>query len=302
VTSEPFHDGEIAVQTRAGVRTMAEKVSHGIHPDIPLVVQAFLREQRMVVVASADRRGAVWASLLCGRRGFARAVDELTMRVDAAPAAGDPLADTLRPGAGLGLLAIDFATRHRMRVNGVVESVAERGFVLRAEQVFGNCPKYIQRRELPDNAIPASRGRLISDAAQLSPAQRAWIESADTFVIASLHPERGADASHRGGNPGFVRFIDGDTIVWPDYAGNMMFQTLGNLTVNPAAGLLFLDFSAGSTLQLTGTAKIVWDFKEQPAFAGAERLVELHLERAIEIADNCPANWQFLEPSPFNPR
>lgn len=299
---EPFHEGEIEVQGRVGVRAMAEKIGHGIHDDIPAIVAAFVREQSMLIAATIDRSGALWASLLTGAPGFAHAVDPHTLRVDAEPGEGDPLAGTLRSGAALGVLTIEFATRRRMRLNGIAEPIAPRGFLLRVREVFGNCPKYIQQREAPADPPRQTRGRLLSDAQQLSASQRRWIETADTFFIASAHPVRGADVSHRGGDPGFVRFADGETLVWPEYTGNMMFQTLGNLRVNPSAGLLFLDFSEGRTLQLTGKTTIVWDPTAHPGFAGAQRFVELRVERAIEIADNLPPGWRFVEASPFNPR
>jgi uncharacterized protein len=77
----------------------------------------------------------------------------------------------------------------------------------------------------------------------------------DTFFVASANPQANLDASHRGGNPSFVK-VDGDALRIPDYPGNSMFNTLRNLAVHPRAGLLFVDFTSGDTLQLTGTAKI----------------------------------------------
>ena len=93
--------------------------------------------------------------------------------------------------------------------------------------------------------------------------QRELIESNDTFFIASAHPERGADASHRGGQPGFVEIdSSGRRVRFPDYSGNNMFQTLGNLTVDSHAGLLFLDWDSGDAIRLSGRAEIVWSATE----------------------------------------
>ena len=160
--------------------------------------------------------------------------------------------DGLRSGSAVGLLAIEPATRHRVRMNGVVESRDETGFTLRTEQVYSNCPKYIQARDLTaaEPSTSPEDGRQVTRAAALSPGQVDLIATADTFVIATAHPTGGADASHRGGLPGFVRVDDPQTLSFPDYAGNMMFQTLGNLAVDARAGLLFLDFVRGTTLQL----------------------------------------------------
>lgn len=96
----------------------------------------------------------------------------------------------------------------------------------------------------------------------LTERQQDWITAADTFFIGSAHVQAGTDASHRGGNPGFVQVHDSRTLRWPDYAGNNLFNTLGNLNVEARAGLLFLDFEHGHTLQLTGSATVSWERKD----------------------------------------
>jgi hypothetical protein len=135
----------------------------------------------------------------------------------------------------------------------------------------------------------------------LTEKQRRWIREADTFFVASSHSDGGVDASHRGGNPGFVQVVNESRLVWPDYSGNMMFQTLGNIAVNPRTGLLFIDFKKGDTLQLTGQASINWEVNRAINFPGAERLVEFDIEEAVEITNTIPFRWQFIESSPFNP-
>ena len=137
--------------------------------------------------------------------------------------------------------------------------------------------------------------------ATLTPSQRALIAAADTFFIASAHPTGGADASHRGGNPGFVRVLDERTLAFPDYPGNTMFQTLGNLAANPRCGLLFIDYASGATLQLSGTAEILWDRARVAGFAGAERAVEVRVTEVIEYPGALPLRWDLLGYSPFNP-
>jgi predicted pyridoxine 5'-phosphate oxidase superfamily flavin-nucleotide-binding protein len=184
-----------------------------------------------------------------------------------------------------------------MRLNGRVERYADGRIVVVAEEVFSNCPKYIQAREWERGAggTPVS-----TDADRLTPEQIRRIEEADTFFIATHAQEGGADASHRGGSPGFVR-ASGSELVWPDYQGNMMFQTQGNISVNPKAGLVFVDFERGATLQLTGEARIDWDPEAAEAFPGAERLVRFHVDRVVETEGAVPLRWTFVQASPFNP-
>ena len=100
--------------------------------------------------------------------------------------------------------------------------------------------------------------------------------------------------------PGFVHAAPG-RISFPDYAGNAMFMTLGNLQANPAAGLLFVDWEDGATLQVSGRAAIDWSPARAAAFPGAERVVDLDVERVVATARALPAPWRFLEASRFNP-
>ncbi len=312
---QSFHPGELAVQERAGVREMASRVGQIIGATISPAEAAFMRAQQVAVISAADASGRVWASLLTGAPGFLETINESTLRVHARPTDGDPLAATFdarsnngngdddRATLNVGLLVIEFATRRRMRVNGVLAAMpGGSGIEIAAAQVYGNCPKYIQARALA--AGVGAEGQNAPHAThshELSTAQRHLIATADTFFIATMHAEAGADASHRGGLPGFVRVGSDGALAWPDYAGNTMFQTLGNLALASACGLLFLDFDTGDTLQLTGAARVVWDAARLAEFAGAERLVEFRAEEIVEIQDASPLRWRFVDYSPFNP-
>jgi uncharacterized protein len=201
----------------------------------------------------------------------------------------------------VGMIAIEFATRRRMRLNGRAQVGADGAITIRAQQVYSNCPKYIQSRRWRGRPPESDATPVVQRQSVLAEDQQRWIREADTFFIASHHPEGGADASHRGGLPGFVRVLNDHRLVWPDYAGNTMFQSLGNIAVNPQAGLLFIDFERGQTLQLTGRARILWDPERIAEFAGAERLVEFDVDEAAEIAGAHSLEWRFLDYSRENP-
>jgi hypothetical protein len=294
-----YHFGELEVQARAGVQHQAERVGKIISSAMPLAAQEFLLHQPFAVLSSVDMRGQVWISILTGKPGFMRARDEQTVTIEGVPPGHDPLRENLQANPNIGMLAIEFATRKRMRVNGKGE-LRDNHVILYAEQVYSNCPKYIQAREweLPD-ITPQTSSATRSSA--LTMPQQAWIKQADTFFIGSFHPQGGADSSHRGGNPGFVTVLDEKTLLWPDYIGNNMFNTLGNITAYPQAGLLFVDFDKGATLQLTGTAKIIWDMSHAVEFPGAQRLVEFRCKEVIETQSAIPLSWTFHDFSSFNP-
>ncbi len=297
----PFHDGELSIQRQAGVQHMASRVGRGIRDSLPPDLTEFLREQFLAGVASIDNDGHVWASVLIGAPGFLNPLDSQTVQIDAKPLNGDPLAHNLSDGKPLGLLAINFAERQRMRLNGKVQYSAAGVLQLTLEQVFGNCPKYIQSRQ-PDAILNAANASVAAQRRSLlSAGQQQRIGQADTFFIASAHPESGVDSSHRGGNPGFIHILSDRLLEFPDYSGNMMFNTLGNLALNPDAGLVFIDFEHGGTLQLSGHAVIHWDKAHKAAFPGAERVIAYQVREVVEIAQAIPMHFQLLERSRHNP-
>jgi len=285
--SHGYHPGELAVQERAGVRDQAARIGGSIHRSVPDAARRFLEERPWIVVAGATPDGRPWASLLAGAPGFARLLDPVTVRIAAEPPSGDPGAEALATGRFAGILAIDLATRRRMRLNGRLERDADGAILLRADQVYANCQKYIQRRPEPWSVSrPHGQARR---GATLTEAQRAWIRRADTFFIATVNPGEGADASHRGGPPGFVA-VEGNRLTWPDYAGNLMYNTLGNIVAHPRAGLLVPDFESEALLQITGRAAIDWNPSRAAEMPGAQRLVTLEVEEAVQLDRVRPAS------------
>ena len=296
-----FHEGERAIQRQAGTERVAAQIGRNIAPFVPAEFGEFLSRQPLVVVASQDQAGYIWASLITGEAGFARAVNDRQVLLAGMPAPRDPLEDALeRSGAQIGVLGIEFDTRQRIRLNGTARRTAE-GIALTVTEAFGNCTKYIQRR-LPAGRLAGSEATRQSEDTALDPRQAAVVRTSDTFFIASAHPERGADASHRGGRPGFVEVDEGGRrLIFPDYAGNRMFQTLGNLSVDPRTGLLLVDWESGSTLQLTGRARIVWDPRALRSRPAAERLIEVTIDSVRECERALPARWRLVEPYQRNP-
>jgi predicted pyridoxine 5'-phosphate oxidase superfamily flavin-nucleotide-binding protein len=298
-----FHEGERAVQARAGVAEIALNVGRGaLQPAIDPEFAAFLAERVFVVAGAEGPDGRIWASLLVGPPGFARALDSEHLQLLTRPAPGDPLEAALAAGpVRLGLLAIDQATRSRIRVNGIARPT-EAGIVVNVKEVFGNCPKYIAAR-VPVELIEEGRSDPARElGSHLAEHQRELVRTADTAFVASAHPERGADASHRGGRPGFLEVDeDGTRIVLPDYTGNRMFQTLGNLTVDARIGMLIVDWDSGRTLQIAGSAEILWEGPEVDARPRADRVVVISVEAVAEQARALPIRYELRSPSALSP-
>lgn len=275
-----YHDGELAAQERAGFREDAERLRPIISSSLPRGADGFLSELRFLVVGAAAPDGRMWASMIFGDPGFLQVLGPRQLAVGACLPDTDPLAATLAAPALVGTVAVDLLNRRRLRING--RTVAEPdGLTLTVDQAYGNCPKYIQSRQIRKGPSSAP-GTRVETTGELLPEQRRLIDAADTFFVATSSAAGDADASHRGGNPGFVRSLSPRRIRWPDYPGNTMLMTLGNLTVNPRAGLLFIDWQAGRTLQVTGTAVVDWSAEGAAGIPGAERTVDFEVSEVVQ--------------------
>jgi uncharacterized protein len=131
---------------------------------------------------------------------------------------------------------------------------------------------------------------------------RDFIESRQFFFLATADGAGQPDCSYKGGDPGFVRVTGADELAFPSYDGNGMFRSLGNVLVNPAVALLFIDFERPNRLRVNGRAYIVGDDPLLDDFAGAQMVVRV---RAARIFPNCPRyihRMSPMEPSPYVPR
>lgn len=299
MTHATFHPDELDAQARAGVTTMRA----GIRDFLPEQHRTFFAALPYLLVGTSDAAGWPLATLLEGDPGFVTSPDAFTLRIGALPDTADPAAGMIRAGDEIGILGIDLGTRRRNRANGIVASVAATGFTVAVRQSFGNCPQYIQRRNI-------TRGETAAGSAQplvsLHPPSRALIERADTLFVASrsragVGAAGGADISHRGGLPGFVH-IEDDTLLIPDFRGNRYFNTLGNLVGEPRSSLLFPDFESGDLLQLQGVATIDWSTSAAELVQGAERTWRFRITRGWYRPHAARLRGAFIDYSPMTLR
>jgi uncharacterized protein len=304
--TSPFHTGEQTIQSLAGVRDRMERKGRAVIRDyMPEQHQAFFAALPFMVVGLADQNGHPWATTLSGSPGFMHSVDESLLAIKAWLDPGDPLHSCIQDDASIGGLGIELSTRRRNRINGRIENcVIGKGFSIRVQQSFGNCPKYIQARtERPrPRSTPVSESRM---ASHLGDDEVGLIAEADTFFIASRsaqldpeEPSQGLDVSHRGGLPGFVRVVSRTELCFPDFSGNLLFNTLGNLEVDARAGLLFIDFRSGGMLHIIGRTRICWDVPEMARSAGIERLIFLDIQCVLNREHAFPHLFDFVSYSP----
>src|SRR3984885_4870538 len=141
--------------------------------------------------------------------------------------------------------------------------------------------------------------RLFHD--QISPEDQAFIEGMDMFFLATADKAGRPNCSYKGGDPGFVRILDPQTLVFPNYDGNGMYLSMGNTLENPEVGMLFIDFENRKRLRLNGTARIEPANSISPLYAEAQFIVKVHVR---QVFPNCPRyihKLQLVERSKFVP-
>lgn len=300
----PWHAGERMLQQAHHVADRMEALGQRVIRDyMPDQHREFFHRLPFMVVGAVDSANRPWATLLEGPQGFVTSADPCHLLLAVHPDPQDPAASGLQAGQAIGMLGIELPTRRRNRINGGIRRVSAAGIEVRVEQSFGNCPKYIQARACIREPRPADGKPPRRDSDGLDEWGRALIRAADTFFVASYVDQadgtRAVDVSHRGGRGGFVR-VDGNRLTVPDYAGNLFFNTLGNLLANPVAGLLFIDFASGDLLQLSGRAELLADSPLVEAFVGAERLWAFEVERVVVRPAATALRGQLLDPASAN--
>lgn len=303
--ASPWHAGERRLQESVGVAQQMEHFGRKVVRDyMPDQHRSFYSQLPYLVVGAVDEQGIPWATLIEGPQGFVHSPDPRSLQLDRLPADGDPVKPALGMGAAVGLLGIDLKTRRRNRMNGNINTVSSDGVAVSVVHAFGNCPQYIQLRSVEPVSVGRSSSNVLAQRLhELDEAAREIIRKADTFFLASYvdlegdSSRRSVDVSHRGGNPGFVR-VEGNVLTIPDFAGNLHFNTLGNLLLNPKAGLVFVDFSSGDVLQVAGRTELILEGPQIAAFQGAERLWILTVEHVVLRRAVLALRWVFESFSP----
>ncbi|MEP3676052.1 pyridoxamine 5'-phosphate oxidase family protein [Sulfitobacter sp.] len=292
--ANPFHEGELQAQARAGVGNVAEWAGGFVRDYLPEQHRVFHSGLPFLVVSGADAAGQVWITAIDGAEGFVTSPDPRRLELATVVDPEDPLAEAFSQGTDIGVIGIELASRRRNRFSGVMHA-RDAGYVIDIRQSFGNCPQYIHER-VWTRAPKGDAGAVLRSTA-LAPEQIALIGRSDTMFIGSGHQgqagaaSNGFDASHRGGAAGFVHVVDGTHLQIPDYAGNNFFNTIGNLLSDPRVGLLFVDFETGGLLHVSGRATIDWTPRgaQDP---DAYRVIDVEIDAVLERPGAVGLRWR----------
>lgn len=250
---------------------VAQELSYGLSSTLPAhnYLKYLLSSLPFIVISSLSPSGQVWVSPIFGKRFATTDKNRLMLFTQ-----GLPKTDVLREnvaGEGkhpVGVVAMDPVARRRWRTNGLVVEDGNLSALLQVDvkESFPNCPKYIQQRDVTEETRdlePLRRGATYEQDDKLSEKDKMLIGISDALFLGSIYEKKGMDANHRGGRRGFVRVVGDNEIFWPEYRGNGMFQTIGNMEMDDRIGVTFIAFETGEVLQLTGRGHVDWDVNHQ---------------------------------------
>ena len=303
---ETYHSGERFIQEQTGEIQIADRNGRVVTNQVIKGAINFIEKQPMAIVSSQDQEGKTWISALIGEFGLTTVPSPNELMIHPSKIHSNPtdvFYNNVEYNPNIGMLFIELSSRRRFRINGKATS-GDSGLHIEIEEAYPNCPKYIQRRTNTPSEPFNKQQATTHMGSVLDDNLRTIIQEADTFFVGSKSNNGSMDASHRGGNPGFIEFIADNTIRIPDYQGNSMYNTLGNFTDNPNAGLLFIDYEKGNSLQLTGTASILFNQnsdKELEKTTGTGRFWTFTITQWIQTLNHHSVNWDLLDHSPFNP-
>lgn len=292
-----YHSGEREAQRLAGEQDIADAREGMVRPTIPRQVFDWLTEQTLLAIATRDTAARLWATVIPGKVGFLHA-DANGSHLWIDRTMPQSVLANLKVDGHVGLLAIDLVSRQRMRINGTATALPS-GLHVSVQEAFFNCPKYITRRIAQPSATSNAPTQLEGD--HLLAEHLQLLSETDVLFLASAHPERGLDVSHRGGDPGFVQLLPDGRIRIPDYIGNSLFNSLGNLLIDSRIALAIPNLKTGTILEITGTATVQWhDRDESDSTGGTHRFVDI-TPIAWRMEEGGPVSKGTSELSPFNP-
>ncbi|KAK9440787.1 oxidoreductase FAD-binding domain-containing protein [Metarhizium brunneum] len=318
-----FHEGEAAMRDMLKVPPSSNPTA----PGLPTPYALRVRQSPLVALGTLDEAGRPWTTIWGGERGFAAPVAEGVLAFNSAvDMRHDPVFEALwteqgledgivRPNRGRGkmmsALSIDLETRDRVKLGGVMVAgavVHEDGgrdavqAAMVVTESLGNCPKYLNKKEIvkhdPGGAHLAGNGLPLPQEAL------GLVYKADNFFLSSTNGET-MDTNHRGGRPGFVRVVRNEgsqvELVYPEYSGNRLYQTLGNLKVNPLIGVVIPDYDTANVLYLTGRADILVGREASSQLARTQLAVKMTVSAARFVKAGLPFRGVQGEYSPYNP-
>ncbi|PNS21714.1 hypothetical protein CAC42_1568 [Sphaceloma murrayae] len=326
-----WHQGEVEMHRRLRVPEQDNPAAPMLTPQ----AAALLPRAPLLAIGTLDDKGRPWTTVWGGDTGLAQSLGNSTIGIRTPVAATlDPVIELLIGNAADGEvvkeeaqarlvsgLTIDLLTRKRVKIAGSMvagalnriktsDEVAQVGtdegeavlqLVVRINESLGNCPKYINKKEITSSS---PRPRLVSDTIPLPLKALDLLQTSDLFFLSTTHSGYDMDTNHRGGPPGFVRVLENDDktiLVYPEYSGNRLYQSLGNMITNPQVGICFPDFATGNCLFVSGSTEILVGKDAASLITRSNLAVKITVEAARFVEGVLPFRGTSGESSPYNP-
>ncbi|WP_271783745.1 pyridoxamine 5'-phosphate oxidase family protein [Aquimarina algiphila] len=300
-----FHKGELELQKKYDAWHDPKLVERLLKDSIVSTLIPFIEHQTTLILSTYDDDN-IWASMLIGDTGFVKVKTSKLVHIDLSKVKStktDIGFKNIKKHSKVGLLFIDTSTRTRYRLNGFAH-LSKELLSIEVLEAYPNCPKYIQQRVITLSEDTSGLGIEVVKGMTLLDHHKEWIKEADTFFLGSMNTDGDMDASHRGGHSGFVDILKNGTLKIPDYTGNNLFNTLGNFLEYPKAGLLFIDYEKGHSLQLSGNVELLLDQETSSDIektTGTGRYWLFKTKHWIQTQNHNKVDWKFINFSPFNP-
>lgn len=304
-------------------------VSGQMNPTAPFLTPGagyMVYQSPLIALGALDDQKRPWTTIWGGEQGVAGPTGESMIGIDSVvDAEHDPVLQALlrdnissgevveyeNEGPVMAGLAIDLESRTRVKLHGRMKAgvvdfeedpITRAHLLMEIDASLPNCPKYLNEKYI----VPATpTPKLISDSPRLSPEAVALLEKADLFFISSSYRNKNMDTNHRGGPRGFVRMISNDStdavIVYPEYSGNRLYQTLGNLQETPLVGLAIPDFDTGDVLYVTGKTNVLIGEKADRVLPRCKLAVQITVSSARFVRTGLSFRGVAGEESPYNP-
>lgn len=302
---ESYHAGQLAIQKKTGEEEIANRRLPKFQSTLHERSVRFIERQVLAFLGSEDASGDIWISLLVGERGFIHIPSLKEVKFDLSKVISnqsDIFFKNIETNPIVGLLFHEAAKRSRYKAWGIARKEEDQ-VSFDITMGYKSCPKFIQREkiEVPEDSKSVSPA--YQNGTTLGTSEREWISSAHTFFIATQTKKGEIETSHKGGNPGFIEIQENGVLRIPDYFGNSIYNTLGNIYENPKAALLFVDYKKGETLQITGKAALEFDQNSADDLhksGDTGRFLTFETKQWIRTKDHHKVNTRFVDFSKFN--
>jgi ferredoxin-NADP reductase/predicted pyridoxine 5'-phosphate oxidase superfamily flavin-nucleotide-binding protein len=324
----PYHQGEQQMHKLLNLPPRDNPTSSMLTPHAVFALQ----QAPLLAVGTLDSQGYPWTSIWGGSANFSEPLGGGIIGTRTiVDGVNDPVVEALVGKAEKGdmirgeekmvsSLAIDLMSRKRMKlfgrmvagtisevdveyaagtapIAGAPEKQDQIQLITKIEQSLGNCPKYLNQYTIQPALVSS---KLVSRGSLLSTEAKAVVTNADMFFLSSSSGED-MDTNYRGGPPGFVRILSDTEIVYPEYSGNRLYQSLGNLLVNPKIGITFPAYETGDVLYITGTVDILMEKEATTLLPGSKLAVKIRVHEVRLVQGGLPFRGVRKLPSPYNP-